>query len=125
MIDSDDDDYYNITMKEEINNGWEDLQIELRPELIQSLKNNDFKTTMPVQQAAIPLLLKNYDLAVEAQTGSGKTLAFTVPLIQRYLSLSLPLNKNLVKFVVISPTRELCNQTYSVIHKLIKAIPDQ
>ena len=36
-------------MKEEINNGWEDLQIELRPELIQSLKNNDFKTTMPVQ----------------------------------------------------------------------------
>ena len=49
MIDSDDDDYYNITMKEEINNGWEDLQIELRPELIQYLKNNDFKTTMPVQ----------------------------------------------------------------------------
>lgn len=60
---------------------------------------------MPVQEAAIPLLLKNYDLAVEAQTGSGKTLAFTVPLLQRYLSLSLPLNKNLVKFVVISPTR--------------------
>lgn len=45
----------------------------------------------PVQEAAIPLLLKNYDLAVEAQTGSGKTLSFLVPLLQKYLALSEPL----------------------------------
>lgn len=45
----------------------------------------------PVQEAAIPLLLKNYDLAVEAQTGSGKTLAFLVPLLQKYLALNDPL----------------------------------
>ena len=45
----------------------------------------------PVQEAAIPLLLKNYDLAVEAQTGSGKTLSFIVPLLQKYLSLEEPL----------------------------------
>ena len=41
------------------------------------------------------------------------------------MSLSLPLNKNIIKFVVISPTRELCNQTYSVINKLLKALPDK
>jgi len=35
---------------------------------------------MPVQKAAIPLFIKNYDVAVEAQTGSGKTLAFLIPL---------------------------------------------
>ena len=51
-------------MQKQINNGWEDLQVELRPELVHALKNNQFKTTMPVQEAAIPLLLKNYDLAV-------------------------------------------------------------
>jgi ATP-dependent RNA helicase DDX55/SPB4 len=45
----------------------------------------------PVQEAAIPLLLKNYDLAVEAQTGSGKTLSFLIPLLQKYLNLNDPL----------------------------------
>lgn len=44
---------------------------------------------MPVQQASIPLLLKNYDLAVEAQTGSGKTLSFLIPLLQKYLAWNL------------------------------------
>jgi ATP-dependent RNA helicase DDX55/SPB4 len=48
----------------------------------------------PVQEAAIPLLLKNYDLAVEAQTGSGKTLAFLVPLLQKYLACNDPLKPN-------------------------------
>ena len=47
----------------------------------------------PVQEAAIPLLLKNYDLAVEAQTGSGKTLAFLIPLLQKYLSMDEPMKK--------------------------------
>jgi len=50
--------------------------------------SNNYKTMFPVQEAAIPLLLKNYDLAVEAQTGSGKTLSFLVPLLQKYLSLN-------------------------------------
>ena len=61
---------------------------------------------MPVQEATIPLPLKNYDLAVEAQTGSGKTLAFVVPLLQKYLEYKIPENKSsMVRFVVISPTR--------------------
>ena len=59
---------------------------------------------MPVQEAAIPLLLKNYDLAVEAQTGSGKTLAFLIPLLEKYLAINLEEKRN-VKFVILSPTR--------------------
>ena len=68
----------------------------------------------PVQEAAIPLLLKNYDLAVEAQTGSGKTLSFLVPLLQKYLSLNDPMQQSSVednyspikiKYLLISPTR--------------------
>jgi ATP-dependent RNA helicase DDX55/SPB4 len=51
---------------------------------------NKFTTMFPVQEAAIPLLLKNYDLAVEAQTGSGKTLSFLIPLLQKYLALNDP-----------------------------------
>jgi ATP-dependent RNA helicase DDX55/SPB4 len=40
-----------------------------------------FTKMMPVQKAAIPLMLQNYDLAVEAQTGSGKSLAFVIPIL--------------------------------------------
>lgn len=64
-------------------------------------------------------MLKNYDLAVEAQTGSGKTLAFVIPLLQRYLELTIPLPKTLIKFLILSPTRELCQQTFAVVKKLL------
>lgn len=52
-------------MDEEINNNsWEGLQANLHPELIRSLTRNGFINTMPVQEAAVPLMVKNYDLAV-------------------------------------------------------------
>lgn len=70
-------------------------------------------------------MLKNYDMAVEAQTGSGKTLAFIIPLLERFLSLSVPFPKSLIKFMVLSPTRELCQQTYSVAKKLLESLPDK
>jgi superfamily II DNA/RNA helicase len=70
-------------------------------------------------------MLKNYDLAVEAQTGSGKTLAFVIPLLERYLGLTLPLPKTAVKFMVLSPTRELSQQTYGVLKKLLDHLPDK
>jgi superfamily II DNA/RNA helicase len=64
-------------------------------------------------------MLKNYDLAVEAQTGSGKTLAFIIPLLERYLQFILPLPKNIIKFLILSPTRELSQQTFAVLKKLL------
>ena len=94
---------------------WKNIQVELRPEILTTLQRNNFTTMFPVQEAAIPLLLKNYDLAVEAQTGSGKTLSFLVPLLQKYLALEEPLKmsfneeeneQNLkIKYLLISPTR--------------------
>jgi superfamily II DNA/RNA helicase len=44
----------------------------------------------PVQKAAIPAILKGGDLQVTAETGSGKTLAFVLPLLDRWLTESLP-----------------------------------
>lgn len=40
-----------------------------------------FKHPMPVQEIVIPLILKNYDVAVESCTGSGKTLSFLLPIL--------------------------------------------
>lgn len=60
---------------------WSALDYKLRPELLKALTAFNFTHMMPVQKAAIPLMMKNYDLAVEAQTGSGKSLAFVIPII--------------------------------------------
>ncbi len=93
-----------------------------------------FSSMFPVQQAAIPLLLKNYDLAVEAQTGSGKTLSFLIPLLQKYLSLNDPCkagdsqldsSKVKIKFLLISPTRQLCQQSYFTLQRLLDHLPNQ
>lgn len=41
-----------------------------------------YTTATPIQQQAIPHLLKGRDLLGCAQTGTGKTVAFTLPLLQ-------------------------------------------
>jgi ATP-dependent RNA helicase DDX55/SPB4 len=77
---------------------------------------------MPVQKAAIPLMMKNYDLAVEAQTGSGKSLAFVIPMIEHLLKLQLRQDEEKIYqplFLVLSPTRELCQQTHQLLIGLL------
>jgi len=54
-----------------------------------------------------------------ARTGSGKTLAFVVPLVNRLEKHSS--DSSGVRGLVISPTRELCTQTY----KYVKAVSSQ
>ena len=60
---------------------------------------------MPVQERAMPLLLSNQDVMVQARTGSGKTGAFVLPLIEK-------LNPKSPKCqaLVMVPTRELAKQ---------------
>lgn len=52
----------------------------LHTSLLKALKEFNFEFMMPVQKATIPMFMKNYDVAVEAQTGSGKTLSFLLPM---------------------------------------------
>ena len=46
----------------------------------------------------------------EAVTGSGKTLAFLLPALHKMISSGA---KDKISFIVISPTRELANQTHT------------
>lgn len=59
------------------------------------------------------------DAVVSAKTGSGKTLAFLVPAVElMYKSKFSP--KKGTGVIVISPTRELSMQTFSVVKELLK-----
>ena len=63
----------------------------------------------PIQEKAIPHILKGRDVVAEAQTGSGKTAAFTLPILQ-ILSEGVYPNPNQARSLILTPTRELAAQ---------------
>ena len=78
-----------------------------------------FTRTTPVQSMAIPLLMGNKDLVVEAVTGSGKTLAFLIPIVERLLRSEEPNRKGCVRSIVVAPTKELAVQIFQVLKDLL------
>lgn len=81
-------------------------ELGLKGEVLKSLKELGFETPTPIQQEAIPHLLKEEsDFVGLAQTGTGKTAAFGLPLISKVKEKS-----KLPQGLVICPTRELCLQ---------------
>jgi len=79
----------------------------LRPELLAALRHKGFESPMPVQVKVLEdESLIESDMIVQARTGSGKTLAFALPLINNMdTALREP------QIIVLSPTRELAQQT--------------
>jgi len=74
--------------------------------VLKAINELGFKEPTPIQQQAIPVLLKNdRDFVGLAQTGTGKTAAFGIPLLE-LIDLPLPLTQALI----LAPTRELCVQ---------------
>ncbi|XP_014557652.1 hypothetical protein COCVIDRAFT_36939 [Bipolaris victoriae FI3] len=88
--------------------------------ILEAVDSMGFVKTTPVQHAAIPMFMKNSDVVVEAVTGSGKTLAFLIPIVERLLRLDAPIKKHHVGAIIISPTRELATQIYTVLASLLR-----
>lgn len=87
----------------------------LRQETMAAIEDLGYEVPTPVQEEAIPKLMKGYDLIGQSQTGTGKTCAFGIPLIE----LIDPDDRSL-QGVVLCPTRELCMQVSDELHKLLK-----
>ncbi len=88
---------------------FEDLQ--LVDPILDALDHKGYQNPTPIQEQAIPILLKKQDLLGVAQTGTGKTAAFAVPILQHlYLSRNTGSGKPPIKALVITPTRELAIQ---------------
>jgi len=85
----------------------------LRAETLLSLEAIGFTIPTPVQEQAIPLLLKSEkDVVALAQTGTGKTAAFGLPLLQ-----FLDPQDRTIQALILAPTRELCVQISKDIEK--------
>tara|TARA_B100000508_G_C11465858_1_gene282463 strand:+ start:1905 stop:3617 length:1713 start_codon:yes stop_codon:yes gene_type:complete len=78
----------------------------LRSQVVSAVTDMGFEQPTPIQEQAIPHLLKSQsDFVGLAQTGTGKTAAFGLPLVHRITS-----SQRFPKGLIICPTRELCLQ---------------
>ena len=84
----------------------------LTPALLENIRKTGYQVPTPIQQATIPLVLEGKDVLGCAQTGTGKTAAFALPILQRLKALPPRRNAKVIRSLILSPTRELAQQTW-------------
>jgi ATP-dependent RNA helicase RhlE len=82
----------------------------LSQSVLQALALKEYVTSTPIQERAIPVLLKGRDLLGIAQTGTGKTAAFMLPSIDRLRQSDKRPQPRTCRMLVLAPTRELASQ---------------
>jgi len=79
--------------------------------ILKALEEKGYNSPTPIQEQAIPIVLKRKDLLGCAQTGTGKTAAFSIPLIQHlYNENKQSKGKRQIRALIVTPTRELALQ---------------
>lgn len=92
----------------------------LNRDLLYALEKQFYTQPFPIQEKAIPPILKGNDLLGIAQTGSGKTASYVLPTLQLLQSKPLAKNRH-INTLVLVPTRELAIQ----VQKVYKAFSDR
>ena len=82
-------------------------EFHLHPAVLAGIKAAGYDIPTPIQEKTIPHILKEKDLIGLAQTGTGKTAAFAIPILQHLMNCQ----RGQIGAAVISPTRELAEQT--------------
>jgi ATP-dependent RNA helicase len=82
----------------------------LKPELLRGIYNYGFERPSAIQQRAIMPILKGRDVIAQSQSGTGKTTIFCVGILQ-----SIETKKKDLQALVLSPTRELAEQSRNVV----------
>lgn len=94
-------------------------ELSLCERTLQAIEEMGFTKMTEIQKRGIPPLLTGKDVLGAAKTGSGKTLAFLIPAIEMLYALKFK-PRNGTGVIVVSPTRELALQIFSVARDLLK-----
>lgn len=84
------------------------------PQIKAGIESAGYSTPTPIQEKTIQPVLDGRDVLGLAQTGTGKTAAFVLPVLQRLLNG----RSGKPRALILSPTRELAEQTHKVIQTL-------
>ncbi len=88
--------------------------IHLPEELNKAVQELGFLEFTEIQKRTIPLIQQGKDVIAQSHTGSGKTAAFGLPIIEKTI------NGKGLQVLILVPTRELCEQVNSEMHKFAK-----
>ncbi|MFD0714829.1 DEAD/DEAH box helicase [Paenibacillus sp. GCM10027626] len=80
-------------------------ELGISPGRVSALHQGGIHEATPIQEGAIPQILKGRDVVCQAQTGTGKTLAFLLPMLEM-----LNPAKQKLQGLILTPTRELALQ---------------
>lgn len=86
----------------------------LHPSIMAGVRALGYTIPTPIQLQAIPPVMQGRDIIGLAQTGTGKTAAFVLPILERLRSGP----RGSIRALIVSPTRELAEQTCEVINGL-------
>jgi ATP-dependent RNA helicase RhlE len=86
--------------------------------VLDAIADAGYKHPTPIQEEAIPLVVKGRDVMGLAQTGTGKTAAFTLPIVDSLIG-----GPRRTRVLVLTPTRELCIQVEESVRKYAKHAP--
>jgi ATP-dependent RNA helicase RhlE len=81
-------------------------QFNFHQQLVDGLDAMNFRNPTPIQEQAIPIILKGQDLIACAQTGTGKTAAYTLPVLNNIIQS----DRRHLNTLILAPTRELAQQ---------------
>lgn len=101
-------------------------ELQLSESVLRAVADAGYENPTPIQQQAIPVVLKGRDILGCAQTGTGKTASFTLPMID--ILAAGRAKARMPRSLILEPTRELAAQvaenfdTYGKYHKLSKAL---
>ena len=82
-------------------------ELGLSEKALAAVKRLGYDTPTPVQEQAIPLVLRGRDIIAAAQTGTGKTAAFCLPSMDKLGHVKKGMGPLML---VVTPTRELAQQ---------------
>ena len=74
--------------------------------ILKAVDKKGYTTPSPIQEAAIPVIVKGKNVLGRAETGTGKTAAFVLPILNK-LCIG---NTSKINTIIVSPTRELALQ---------------
>ena len=88
-------------------------ELNLKSELLRGIYGYGFEKPSLIQQKAILPIIEQNDVIAQAQSGTGKTAAFAIGTLQL-----IEPEKDEIQCLVLSPTRELANQT-SIVYQFL------
>ncbi len=96
----------------------------LSPFLQKELLRQNYTKPYPIQEAAIPAILRGKDVLGIAQTGSGKTASYALPILMNLDGKTGSKNRHIDALILV-PTRELAVQVGDVFKQFGSVLPNR